>query len=178
MQRHTDGKLMSVFIGTLSFIDQYLIQPTSENLQIMMLLIDVQVFLGFWRKIFVPHLVCFFYGIFHLRAVQKVCQIKFIIFCIFLLEKIALYLEIEISLEIWRKWFSMQTAQDQRQDTHILFYKKLKKSSVSCDPIFQMQKVIPASILNKLLHRHFYHWRFPQKAAFVTKRAFNKYRQT
>lgn len=67
-----------------------------------------------------------------------------------------------------------------RGKTHTSFCKKPSKNfSVSCDPISQMQRVIPASILNKLLHRHIYHWRrCAQKAAFVTKRAFSRYLQT
>lgn len=58
-----------------------------------------------------------------------------------------------------------------RGNTHFVVQNvKKKKSSLPCDPISQMQKIIPASILNKLLHRHIYHWRrCAQKVAFVTK---------
>lgn len=46
-QTYVDGKLMSGFICTPSFINRYLIKPKSGNQQIMMFLIAVEVLKGF-----------------------------------------------------------------------------------------------------------------------------------
>lgn len=133
---------------------------------------------GFWRTILSkdPHLVCFFSGI--LRAVQKVFQIKFIIFCIFLTWENSFVLRSRNFLGNLKE--AIQCGNSRRPEARytLCSTKSFFKILYILWSNFPNAKVVPANILNKLLHRHIYHWRrCAQKADFVTTKAFNRYLQ-